>query len=497
MSKYPPPCLRVWTILILLAGFPTAYAQVQTAQLQVICDPGCDVFLDGELQGVSSRVKGELLLPQVSSGHHLIRVSRQGFHSQECAIGLLKDSEKSLRFSPLLPVITIPAEEQKKIAVLEEAVATAKTEQDRLRQELAELKAAINGPTPRMEEVRARLDQRSRLESRLQEANANLTQLKANLKRAKEFALAEQLAIRRTTFQKDYAAFSKISVDPQLNQTVRQAAWQELCQKWQVVDAPYDAPLVMAFHGAIQQRLKPEPGLDWIVPDLGMEFVWIPSMDCWVGKYEVTNQEYRAKEPKHDSKSFKRRSLNEDRQPVVYITSDEARDYAKGLSAREFKAGRLPQGYIYRLPSEYEWLLFAQCGDKREYPWGNNWPPHSGQAGNYDDDVKLDNYRIEGTYHDGHAVSCNVEDSWENPWSLYGVGGNVWECTIETIDGGGRVAWRGASWRYHSQDFLRCSYSRALIGTYRFNNYGFRLVLAPPMAPEPEKDESGLAPRSF
>jgi hypothetical protein len=479
-----------------MASFLTAYAQAQTAQLQVICDPGCEVFLDGDLQGVSSRIKGELLLPKASSGHHLIRVSRQGFHSQEFALELQKDSEKSIRFSPLLPIITIPADEQKKIEALEQAVATAKTEQDRLRQELSELKTAINSPTPRMEEVRAQLDQRSQLEGRLQGADANLAQLKAKLKLASESALADQLVIRRATFQKDYAAFAKISVDPQLNQTVRQAAWQELCQRWQVVDAPYDAPLVMTFQGAIQQRLKPEPGLDWIVPNLGMEFVWIPSMDCWVGKYEVTNQEYRAKEPKHDSKSFKRHSLNEDRQPVVYITSDDARDYAKGLTAREFRAGRLLQDYIYRLPTEYEWLLFAQCGDKREYPWGNNWPPHAGQAGNYDDEVELDNYRIEGTYHDGHIVSCNVEDSWLNPWSLYGVGGNVWECTIETTDGA-RVAWRGASWRYHSQDFLRCSYSRALIGSYRFNNYGFRLVLAHPKAPEPEKDESGRAPRSF
>ncbi len=40
---------------------------------------------------------------------------------------------------------------------------------------------------------------------------------------------------------------------------------------------------------------------NWRSPSTGMEFVWIPQMEMWVGKYEVTNEEYRKKEPEHDS----------------------------------------------------------------------------------------------------------------------------------------------------------------------------------------------------
>lgn len=58
-------------------------------------------------------------------------------------------------------------------------------------------------------------------------------------------------------------------------------------------------------------------GQNWTSPFTGMEFVWIPAMNIWVGKYEVTNAEYRKKDPGHDSGSYEGHTLNQDRQPVV------------------------------------------------------------------------------------------------------------------------------------------------------------------------------------
>ncbi len=208
-----------------------------------------------------------------------------------------------------------------------------------------------------------------------------------------------------------------------------------------------------------------------------MEFVWIPAMDMWVGKYEVTNEEYRKKEPGHGSKEYKGHTLNKARQPVVYVNFDNGRSYAEWMTRRDRSV--LPQGYRYRLPTEREWMKFAQCGDGREYPWGNNWPPVSGQAGNYCDAASREaglSGPISG-YNDGFPVTAEVDRLWVNPWGLAGVGGNVCEmCSIDSKPKYG--VWRGASWFDSVQVSLRCSYRGAFGGEYGLPNLGFRLVLS-------------------
>ncbi len=221
-----------------------------------------------------------------------------------------------------------------------------------------------------------------------------------------------------------------------------------------------------------QAKKKPEQpieGEEWTVPELGMEFVWIDPLNCWVGKYEVTNGEYRKKVPDYNANEHGGKGFNGDRQPVVGVSFTSARMYAKWLTERERKAGRLPEGFRYRLPTTEEWTTFAECGDDRKYPWGDNWPPETGEAGNYEGEEIND-------YKDGHKNTCNVEESWKNAWGLYGVGGNVWECTAKK-PGGGLAAWRGAAWDCGSKFALRCS-MRISYPAHRMGNYGFRLVLA-------------------
>lgn len=209
------------------------------------------------------------------------------------------------------------------------------------------------------------------------------------------------------------------------------------------------------------------------IPDAGMEFVWVKALDCWVGKYEVTNEEYRKFKPKHDSKSFGKYSLNGDRQPAVYVNFDDASEYAKWLNQREQKANRLPAGYRYRLPTRQEWTAFSQCGDSRIYPWGDSMPP---KYGNYSGQESASDNKIEG-YNDSFPVTCPVENSGRNEWGLYGVGGNVWECTVKSASDLTFDAWRGASWSYSIADCLTCTAPGVSSPSYRIHGFGFRLVL--------------------
>ncbi len=220
------------------------------------------------------------------------------------------------------------------------------------------------------------------------------------------------------------------------------------------------------------EKELPVAGADWKVPAVGMEFVWIKALESWVGKYEVTNGEYRKFKPDHNSQSYLNHSLNGDRQPVVFISFDNAVEYAKWLTALEQKAGRLPDGCRYRLPTRDEWMTFCQCGDGRLYPWGDEVPP---AYGNYAGREAGGEWARIAGYNDGFPVSCPVEQSGRNDWGLYGVGGNAWECTVKTTSDLSYDSWRGASWGNNLPVSLQ---SRIRFISFDPSRYcGFRLVL--------------------
>jgi serine/threonine protein kinase len=230
----------------------------------------------------------------------------------------------------------------------------------------------------------------------------------------------------------------------------------------------------------LKEFTKPIAKQPWLSPSTGMAFVWIEALGIWVGKYEVTNAEYRKMEAGHSSGDYQSHDLNGDRQPVVLINFDDATAYAARLTQQDRARGALSSNQRYRLPSEAEWQGFAECGDGRKYPWGDTWPPRTGKAGNYCDETTLHSHsiRVVGGYRDGHAVSCDVAESWANPWGLYGVGGNVWEICAKDASGVSFGAWRGASWRDYHEVYLRCSYRYCLGGSPRSSDLGFRLVLS-------------------
>jgi len=199
---------------------------------------------------------------------------------------------------------------------------------------------------------------------------------------------------------------------------------------------------------------RPVPDRWWAVWDVGLEFVWISALECWVGRYEVTNAQYRKFRPDHNSPEYEGYSLDGPDQPVTFEHCEDAVAFAAWLTERERRAGRLPQGFRYRLPTGKEWLCFAQCGDSRTYPWGADLPPpgewnYHGQEGAAEDKERLSDHN------DGYPVTCQVEESGRNDWGLYGVGGNAWECTSDKIESHHTL--RGASWRHADPDDLRCA----------------------------------------
>jgi formylglycine-generating enzyme required for sulfatase activity len=83
---------------------------------------------------------------------------------------------------------------------------------------------------------------------------------------------------------------------------------------------------------------------------IGMILVSMPS-GIWVGKYEVTQSEYRRVMWSNPSKS-----LN-DRQPVERVTWSAANAFCQRLTEKE--RSKLPAGSAYSLPTQKQWEEFA------------------------------------------------------------------------------------------------------------------------------------------
>ncbi|MFC1498769.1 SUMF1/EgtB/PvdO family nonheme iron enzyme [Verrucomicrobiota bacterium] len=224
----------------------------------------------------------------------------------------------------------------------------------------------------------------------------------------------------------------------------------------------------------------PTPGMSLTVP-LGMSetlvFVWIKDLNAWVGKYEVTNSQYRRFKPNHNSMFYEDFTLNKNEQPVVYVSWKDAKEYCKWLN-QNF-SGKIPLNCIFRLPTGKEWISFAKCGDDRKFPWGNKWPPKYGNFSDLTAREKLIDWTGIEQYEDGYPVTCPVTESGVNEWGIYGLAGNVWEwCEDWHDDTKTHKVRHGGSWYFDGQSDLCIDHQGFDRPDSRYDTIGFRVVIS-------------------
>ena len=99
------------------------------------------------------------------------------------------------------------------------------------------------------------------------------------------------------------------------------------------------------------------------------------SQGFWMSKYETTQEEYLA--VMGNNPSFFTGDL---KRPVERVTWSDATNYCGKLTILERAAGRLPVGYVYRLPTEAEWEYCCRAGTTTRFSYGDD-PGHT-QLGN-------------------------------------------------------------------------------------------------------------------
>jgi len=232
--------------------------------------------------------------------------------------------------------------------------------------------------------------------------------------------------------------------------------------------------------------IKKEPGKSFTVPDIGIEMIWIKpgsfqmgsnsgdesvkpahtvniSKGFWIGKYEVTQKQWKEVMGSNPS-YFKKANL-----PVEKISWYDCLKFCKKLS--------LKTGLNFRLPSEAEWEYACRAGTTTKYYSGNS---VSGLV------------EIAWCRKNSDNTSRPVGGKRPNAFGLYDMVGNVWEwCWDNWHDDYDGAPDDGSSWisKGNSSRVLRgggwygddeqCSSSSRIsfMSDYTYTTYGFRVVV--------------------
>lgn len=229
----------------------------------------------------------------------------------------------------------------------------------------------------------------------------------------------------------------------------------------------------------------------------------------WMSKTEITNEQFRAIFPEHDSRyigqTWKDHTTpgypaNLPKQPVIRVSWDEANAFCEKLSKKN--------QCIVTLPTETQWEWAARAGSENPF-WFGDCDADFGMYENLADSTTVD-LAVTGVdpkpmrpndpmrkfwdflpkvleVNDRHLISTDVASMKSNPWGLYDMNGNVAEWTrsdylpypLKEKTGGVKAEQkvvRGGSWR-ERPNYSTSAIRKAYYPWQQPFNVGFRIII--------------------
>lgn len=257
-----------------------------------------------------------------------------------------------------------------------------------------------------------------------------------------------------------------------------------------------------------------------IAPGVSIQMVWIPQGNYikleydktdanpiyrdikidkgfWMGAMEISNEQYRALFPDHDSRYVGQQwkdhttpgyPVNKPEQPVVRVSWLKANEFCKKVSEKT--------GMSVTLPSAEQWEWACRAGSASDMWFGDADTDYS----RYENlaDSQIGNLAVIGVdpkpmskndplrefwdfvprdtaSDDGCLITSKVGQYRPNPWGLYDIHGNVAEWTLSDSEGNNKVVC-GGSWRDRAK--LATANSRRYYKPWQAPfNVGFRIII--------------------
>jgi len=194
--------------------------------------------------------------------------------------------------------------------------------------------------------------------------------------------------------------------------------------------------------------------------------------------------------------------------PVVCVSWNDGRAFAKWLTKREREAGRLPETLEYRLPTEAEWEYACRGGSQESHPfwWGPDFMEGKRRLNISAIDFLPGRDQTwplgKAPWSDGFAFVSPVDHFGERGRNAFGLAdmlGGVWEITLDHFDPAGgheelylvkenpRPVCRGGNY-YDVPGNARSAVRLGLRGpAYSDSRDGFRICLGVPRGAELEQ----------
>jgi len=162
---------------------------------------------------------------------------------------------------------------------------------------------------------------------------------------------------------------------------------------------------------------------------------------------------------------------NSSRHPMEGVTWAKAVEFCEKMTDRERKAKRLPEGYVYRLPTEEEWEYACRAGT----------------TGRFNVDGAASSFAVAAGQ---GATSAVTGDRKPNAWGVYDMHGNVYEWCLDSYGQTGMKVARGGCYitgklegrepdSARDEANLRSAARGTFSPDFPLPIVGFRVVLAP------------------